>query len=422
MSEGQAGGGAFDDATRSAMPEDVFTTLHLLRHGEVADHAQRHARGQLDVALTARGREQHARLARWFAACEPKPDAILSSDLSRCRDLAERLGAAHGIAPVYDARLREQSMGDWEGRPWDAITRELGPAINDYWDDYFASRPPNGESLADLAERLGAWWDETAPRIAGGRVALVAHVGVIRALVGRFLRVPPDEALRFAPAVASHTRVLLAAPGAVLECFGERPWLVAEDGGARGSKDASRGPRIALSGSAGTGKSTLGRALAERLGVPYLEERMRLRLEAGFRLGDLSIEAWRALSHELWEEHRAEEERCADGFVADRSSLDFLAFWLHYGLYEAEDETEAFRAALVEHATRYDRILLFPWGALPLLSDGVRATNRWVQLRFQTILEGVLDRWAPPGVVQRVPETADFEERLRAAASAFEAR
>ena len=42
-----------------------------------------------------------------------------------------------------------------------------------------------------------------------------------------------------------------------------------------------RPPRLGLSGSAGTGKSTLGRALAAALDVPYLPEGMRSRLEAG---------------------------------------------------------------------------------------------------------------------------------------------
>jgi nicotinamide riboside kinase len=175
------------------------------------------------------------------------------------------------------------------------------------------------------------------------------------------------------------------------------------------------GPRLALSGSAGTGKSTLGRALAEHYGVPYIEERMRLRLENGFQLGDLSPDEWRALMHDLWAEHAAEEARCKDGFVADRSSLDFLAFWLHYGLYDEEAETASYSAAMRTHAATYDRILLFPWGVLPLESDGVRATNPWVQLRFQTILEGVLERYAPAKRVWQVPSTTVFDQRVSAA-------
>ena len=231
MSSGQAGDGGFEHATRSAMPEELVTTLHLLRHGDVSDLGERRARGQLDVALTERGERQHDRLVEWFVACEARPERIITSDLSRCRLLADQLGVQLGITPEPDERLREQSMGDWEGRPWDAITRELGPAINDYWNDYFESRPPHGESLRDLHARVGEWWASERAALAGRRAVIVCHVGVIRALCCHFLGIAPDEALRFAPAVASHTRILLAAPGAVLECFGERPWLRAGDEG-----------------------------------------------------------------------------------------------------------------------------------------------------------------------------------------------
>ncbi|MCA8980959.1 MAG: histidine phosphatase family protein [Planctomycetes bacterium] len=413
MKGGQAAGGDFEPATRSAMPQDEVTTIHILRHGDVSDLGERRARGQLDVPLTARGLAQHERLAAWFVACEPRPDVVVSSDLSRCRELADRVGSALGIEVRTDPALREQSLGDWEGRSWDEITRELGAAVNDYWDDYFASRPPNGESLSDLHARVGAWWASARDELAGQRVVIVGHVGVIRALACWFLSIPATEALRFAPAVASHTRFLLAEPGAVLEVFGERPWLRVEDGAEPTRTRAQNGPRIALSGSAGTGKSTLGRALAAQLGVPYLEERMRLRLENGLRLVDLSPAEWRALIRELWDEHAAEEARCEAGFVADRSSLDYLAFWLHYGLYGDEAETEDFVARMRAHAERYDRVLLFPFGVLPLESDGVRATNPWVQLRFQTILEGVLERWAESATVLRVPATANFDERLK---------
>ena len=67
----------------------------------------------------------------------------------------------------------------------------------------------------------------------------------------------------------------------------------------------------------------------------------------------------------------------------------------------------------------YDRILLFPWGALPIEPDGVRATNPWLQLRYQTILEGVLKRYTTDAKITRVPAVESFDTRLRAALGAL---
>ncbi|MEM7309774.1 MAG: AAA family ATPase [Planctomycetota bacterium] len=170
--------------------------------------------------------------------------------------------------------------------------------------------------------------------------------------------------------------------------------------------------RIALSGSAGTGKSTLGRRLADELGLPYVEEGMRKRLEAGLDLHRLSREELAALIQALWQEQREAEEQAAAGFVADRSSYDFAAFWLHYDLhFDAEDDGSPFHDWCA-HGQRYDRVALLPWGVLPLEADGVRSSSRWVQLRFQTIVEGTLARFAREEQVLRVPATEDLEARV----------
>lgn len=169
--------------------------------------------------------------------------------------------------------------------------------------------------------------------------------------------------------------------------------------------------KIALSGSAGTGKTTLAKKLAESLGVPYLEEGMRSRLESGLDLHALDMEGHRQLMRDMWSEQLALETAATGGFVADRSSLDFAAFWMHYGLYEDHEATEAFMASMCLHGESYDRVVLLPWGVLPLEADGVRTTNRWIQLRYQGILEGCLRRFLPEEELLVVPEVSDFEGR-----------
>lgn len=408
-SGGQAFTGGFDAATKAILPSDAVTHLHLLRHGDVARLHQRIVRGQLDEPVSPRGVEEHRSLARFVAEREPRFDALYTSDLWRCRALADELCALTGVEPIVDARLREQSMGAWEGLSWAEVTAREPANVTAYWNDYANARPTGGESLADVARRTSEWWGAAHARHRGARIAAVTHVGAIRTLLCHFLGHPLESELRFAPATASQTTVAIADAGAVVSCVGERPW--AFDPIASTLASAVEAPRYALSGSAGTGKTTLGRALAARLGVPFLEEGMRRRIEAGFVPHGFTVHDWRALSIEMWEEHRAAEAAAPNGFVSDRSSLDFAAFWLHYGMHEVDGPTEAVLQSLFEHAKSYRRVFLFPWGALPLVNDGVRSTNRWIQFRFQTVLEGLVERFAPPNVV-RVPATTSFEARL----------
>lgn len=178
----------------------------------------------------------------------------------------------------------------------------------------------------------------------------------------------------------------------------------------------ARRPRLALSGSAGTGKTTLGQALAARLGVPYVPEGMRARLEAGLALCSLGRPALRELFHELFAEQRAREAAAlatAGGFIADRSSIDFIAHWLLYGLIHPDDGVTAFCDAARTHARTYDRIIVLPFGALELAADGIRDPNPWRQYRFQGLVEGLLRREVPPASVAWLPSgTLGLEARV----------
>lgn len=177
-------------------------------------------------------------------------------------------------------------------------------------------------------------------------------------------------------------------------------------------------PRIAISGSAGTGKSTLGRALADRLGVPFIAEGMRLRIEAGLWIAGMTLDARLDLARELWREHAGQvREAQRTGFVADRSAGDFAAFRLADHLIYHETADDEMRAILGSFGL-YEQIVVLPWGAIPLAEDGVRSTNPWHQFRFQTLLEGVLRRFAPPEQVLMVKGADSVETRAAAVLAA----
>ena len=155
---------------------------------------------------------------------------------------------------------------------------------------------------------------------------------------------------------------------------------------------------LAISGSAGTGKSTLAKQLADRLKLPYVAEGFRTRLDEGLDPHTLSREELRGLLLELYEEAIAELDKAVqrdDGFVADRCSIDFLAFWLHYGFCSEEEMTEKLYRCSIKDVLRYHQVIILPWDAFAIEDDGRRSTNKWLQLKFQSLFEGLAHRFIP---------------------------
>ncbi|PTY08132.1 alpha-ribazole phosphatase [Opitutaceae bacterium EW11] len=103
------------------------------------------------------------------------PETIWSSPASRCVRLAERLGKGRKVST--DPRLAELHFGEWEGRPWEELR---GPAVDAWMNDPWRARPPGGETVPEMLERVRAFRDHLLDR-PEKHVVLVTHAGVIRA-------------------------------------------------------------------------------------------------------------------------------------------------------------------------------------------------------------------------------------------------
>ena len=147
------------------------TRLLAIRHAPVA--VEGICYGQIDVPTELDAAEAAGRIESTVAAFAPR--AIWSSDAVRCREpaalLSERLGVPHRI----DERVREYSYGAWEGLAWDAVPQE---ELDEWMAEWLTRSPPAGDTVAEFAERVAAWWRDLPP----GPQFLMAHAGVVHCL------------------------------------------------------------------------------------------------------------------------------------------------------------------------------------------------------------------------------------------------
>jgi probable phosphoglycerate mutase len=160
-----------------------MAALHLVRHGESAWNVAGRVQGQSRMAgaLTPAGRQQAARTARMLAERHPAADAIFTSDLSRARETAGIIADLLGLPVSEDAGLREQHLGDLEGRRFADPLGEgtVQDVIDDLWRNP-ARRPSGGECIADLYLRTHAALARCAAAYPGRELILVAHGGPVR--------------------------------------------------------------------------------------------------------------------------------------------------------------------------------------------------------------------------------------------------
>ena len=196
-------------------------TVLLIRHGETPLNVARVLQ-PADTPLSERGVRQADALAQRLAALQPA--AIISSDLPRAWQTAERIAAATGATIETSALLRERNFGDWRGHAIDSFG--FDPLAR-------ADAPPGGESQAAFARRVAQAFAAIVQRRAalGGTLAVVTHGLVLREMLRNHALLPADQDL---PAHLGNTciSVLAAdAPHAVtlLGCTLHLDGLAADD-------------------------------------------------------------------------------------------------------------------------------------------------------------------------------------------------
>jgi glucosyl-3-phosphoglycerate phosphatase len=135
--------------------------LYLVRHGQSTGNIGGTLMGQSDHELTPLGEKQARAAAERLAPFGPMP--VHSSDLTRARATAEHVVAGWGpIGPAglsqaitLDTRLREISLGDYEGRPWQEFEADTDLTAA-FAADPYGTALPNGESLEQLEARVHA--------------------------------------------------------------------------------------------------------------------------------------------------------------------------------------------------------------------------------------------------------------------------
>jgi 2,3-bisphosphoglycerate-dependent phosphoglycerate mutase len=157
----------------------MTTQVLFIRHGETGWNAIKRIQGHIDIPLSEHGLLQAEQLGERLVR-DGRIDAVYSSDLQRARQTAKPFADALGLDIRLSKGLRERFYGAFQGHDSDEINEKF-PAEYVEWQtrDPGFSPPGDGESQRVFYHRVVHAMEPIVAAHAGGRIAVVAHGGVL---------------------------------------------------------------------------------------------------------------------------------------------------------------------------------------------------------------------------------------------------
>ena len=180
----------------------MATVIDLIRHG-TPEGGNRYRGHSIDDPLSEKGWQQ-----MWSAVASYSGwDVVISSPLHRCAAFAKAYADKNQLKKHVDDRLKEIGFGDWEGYSSKQILAENPDAIRNFYHDPIAHRPQGAEPLADFQQRVRDAIDDILHNHRDRNVLVVAHAGVMRAVITAILHVDAAAMYRLSVGNAAVIRI-----------------------------------------------------------------------------------------------------------------------------------------------------------------------------------------------------------------------
>lgn len=152
------------------------TQILLVRHGQTPTTGKILPGRTCGLYLNDRGREQAQQVAQRLAVLPVT--AIYSSPLERTMETAAATAEQTGLEVVEEPGLLEGDFGDWTGAELAELMKLPEWQTVQQRPDTF--RFPNGESFAEMQDRMATTLDKLRSRHPGGTVVCFSHADPIR--------------------------------------------------------------------------------------------------------------------------------------------------------------------------------------------------------------------------------------------------
>lgn len=141
----------------------------------------RRIQGQADSPLTAKGESMALEWGRLLSG--NIWHRIISSDLGRARETADRMNRTLNLPITHDTRLREMDWGKWTGYTVADLKIEFSEQWAEQTSYEWDFRPPDGESFRDVWKRGFQSLIDASHSWPQENILVVTHEGMIKSII-----------------------------------------------------------------------------------------------------------------------------------------------------------------------------------------------------------------------------------------------
>jgi broad specificity phosphatase PhoE len=157
----------------------------FIRPGETDWNRADRWQGWVACPLNGHGRLQAEALANFLRNIGL--GVLYSSDLRRSAETAKIIGSKLNYEPLYDARLRERNIGNWQGMTLEEVQMWYPEEYTQFTANPETYRVPGGESLQDVKTRMKEVFQEIVTAAKAETIGIVSHTVTIRSLLAELI-------------------------------------------------------------------------------------------------------------------------------------------------------------------------------------------------------------------------------------------
>ena len=196
----------------------MTATFFLIRHA-VHDLLDKVLVGRAPhVSLSHEGRRQAYRVAVRLA--RERLTVVYASPRERAQETAQAIADAAGLSVETAPDLDEIEIGGWTGLRFEEVAED--PNWRAWNTARATSRPPGGESMAEVQSRIVGLLGRLRAAQPHGRIATVSHGDVIRAALLHYLGLSLDRYARIEISPAGISTVAVSDWGGKIITLNER--------------------------------------------------------------------------------------------------------------------------------------------------------------------------------------------------------